>query len=122
MVVGGSILMIVGALAITSSVASSREHLSRNAALERECERYGMDYGEVLLAQNGDEFGSRSERRRWWDVVIVIAACSLFVWLGVRAVVPPLAMNLGWVATLSVLLVVALVGGGWALWRQTRFS
>ena len=122
LVLGGSLLMILGALAISTAVASSREHTSRNEALERECERYGLSYREVLLAQGGDEFGSRNERRRWWDYAIVLAATGLFVWLGVNAVVPPLAMNLRWAVALSGLLAVALVGGGWALWRQTRFS
>jgi glucose uptake protein GlcU len=122
LVLGGSLLMILGALAISTAVASSREHLSRNEALERECVRYGLDYREVLLAQSGDEFGSRNERRRWWDYAIVLAATGLFLWLGVNAVVPPLAMNLRWVAGLGAVLAVALVGGGWALWRQTRFS
>lgn len=114
--------MILGALAISTAVASSREHTSRNEALERECDRYGLNYREVLLAQSGDEFGSRNERRRWWDYAIVIAATALFLWLGLNAVVPPLAMNLRWAVALSALLAVALAGGGWALWRQTRFS
>ncbi|WP_158824182.1 GRP family sugar transporter [Granulicella sp. S156] len=122
LVVAGSLLMILGALAISTAVASSREHLSKNEALERECLRYGLSYRQVLLAQSGDEFGDRTERRRWWDVAIVLAATSLFVWLAVHAVVPPLAMSLRWIAALSVVLLVALFGGGWALWRQTRFS
>jgi glucose uptake protein GlcU len=122
MVLGGSVLMILGALAISTAVASSREHSSRNKALERECDRYGLNYHEVLLAQSGDEFGSRNERRRWWDYAIVLAATGLFVWLGANAVVPPLAMNLRWIVVLSVVLLAALLGGGWALWRQTRFS
>jgi glucose uptake protein GlcU len=122
LVVAGSLLMILGAIAISTAVASSRENESRNGALERECLRYGLSYREVLLAQSGDEFGSRNERRRWWDFAIVIAATGVFVWLGVNAIVPPLAMNLVWVAILSVILLAALIGGGWALWRQTRFS
>jgi len=122
LVVSGSLLMILGALAISTAVASSREHLSKNEALERECLRYGLSYRQVLLAQSGDEFGERTERRRWWDVAIVLAATSLFVWLAVHAVVPPLAMSLPWIVALSVVLLVALLGGGWALWRQTRFS
>jgi glucose uptake protein GlcU len=122
LVLGGSVLMILGALAISTAVASSREHISRNEALERECERYGLEYNQVLLAQSGDEFGSRNERRRWWDYAIVLSATGLFIWLGVNAVVPSLEMNLRWVAGLSVVLLVALLGGGWALWRQTRFS
>lgn len=122
LVVAGSILMILGALAISTAVASSREHLSNNAALERECNRYGLEYREVLAAQSGDEFGSRNEKRRWWDVAIVLAATGVFVWLGIHAVVPPIAMNMAWLSALGVVLVVALIGGGWALWRNTRFS
>jgi glucose uptake protein GlcU len=122
LVLAGSGLMILGALAISTAVASSREHLSRNEALERECVRYGLSYREVLLAQSGDEFGSRNERRRWWDVAIVTAATCLFVWLGWNAVVPPLAMDMRWIAALSVVLLASLAGGGWALWRRTRFS
>ena len=122
LVLAGSALMILGALAISTSVASSDEHVSRNEALERECKRYGLHYREVLLAQSGDEFGRRNERRRWWDFAIVIAATGLFVWLGVKAVVPPLAMNLHWLAMLSAILILAVGGGGWVLWRQTRFS
>jgi glucose uptake protein GlcU len=122
LVIAGSVLMILGALAISTAVASSREHLSNNAALERECERYGLDYLEVLRAQSGDEFGARDERRRWWDGLIVVAAVSVFVWLGMRAVVPPMLINVRWVEALTVVLVIALIGGGWSLWRSTRFS
>jgi glucose uptake protein GlcU len=122
LVLAGSALMILGALAISTAAASSREHLSRNQALERECTRYGMDYTEVLLAQSGDELSASRERRRWWDVVIITLATGLFIWLGLNAVVPPLAMNLHWVAVLSAILLASLFGGGWALWRRTRFS
>lgn len=122
LVLGGSVLMILGALAISTAVASSREHLSRNKALERECDRYGLKYNEVLLAQSGDEFGNRGERRRWWDYAIVLAATGLFVWLGGNAVVPPLAMNLRWIVVHVAVLFASLLGAGWALWRQTRFS
>jgi glucose uptake protein GlcU len=122
LVLAGSCLMILGALAISTAVASSREHRSRNEALERECTRYGLNYLEVLQAQSGDEFGSRDQRRRWWDYAIVIAATGLFVYLGAHAVMPPLAMNLRWLAGLSAILIVALGAGGWTLYRQTRFS
>ena len=122
LVLAGSALMILGALAISTAAASSREHDSRNQALERECTRYGMDYIEVLLAQSGDELGASRQRRRWWDVVIVALATGLFMWLGWNAVVPPLAMDLHWVAVLSAILLASLLGGGWALWRRTRFS
>jgi glucose uptake protein GlcU len=122
LVVGGSVLMILGALAISTAVASEREHSSRNEAVLRECERYGLDYNRTLLAQAGDEFGGNEEKRRWWDYAIVLIATSAFISLGIRAVVPPLAMDMGWVGALSAVLLVSVAVGGWSLWNRTRFS
>ncbi len=121
LVIGGSAMMILGALAISTAVASAKEHTSTNEAVLRECHRYGLDYNKTMMAQAGDEFGGKEERRRWWDYLIVLTATAVFVTLGVRAVVPPLAMNLRWVAVLGLLLFVSLVAGGWSLWRRTRF-
>jgi glucose uptake protein GlcU len=121
LVVAGSILMILGALSISTAVASSREHASNNLALERECDRYGLDYNQTLLSQTGDELTGPTHRR-WWDYAITVAATALFVLLAMRAVVPPLPMNIAWLVTLSVILLVALIGTGWLLWRSTRFS
>ncbi len=122
LVLGGSLFMILGALAISTAVASAKEHTSTNEAVLRECDRYGLDYNRTILAQAGDEFSGRDEKRRWWDYAIVLAATAVFVVLGVRAVVPPLAMNLRWVAILGIILAVSLVGGGLSLYRRTRFS
>jgi glucose uptake protein GlcU len=122
LVLGGSVIMILGALAISTAVASEREQTSKNEAVLRECRRYGLDYYRTLAAQSGDEFGGKEERRRWWDYAIVATATGVFVWLGVRATVPPLQMNLGWIGVLGGVLVLSLVAGGWSLWRCTRFS
>src|ERR1700734_2449652 len=80
LVIGGSMLMILGALAISTAVASAKEHHSRNLAIERECDRYGLDYFSVIAAQPGSESDSH-ERRRWWDYAIVAAAVAVFLWL-----------------------------------------
>jgi glucose uptake protein GlcU len=122
LVVGGSILMILGALAISTAVASAKEHSSTNEAVLRECNRYGLNYHRTIMAQAGDELGGSDERRPWWDYAIVLAATGIFVALGVRAVVPPLTMNLKWVAALGILMAMSLAAGGWSLWRRTRFS
>lgn len=122
LVIGGSALMILGALAISTAVASAKERTSTNEAVARECDRYGLDYNKTIAAQAGEEFGSRDERRRWWDYAIVAVATGIFVWLGVRAVVPPLTMDLRWVGVLAGLLVLSVGAGGWSLWRRTRFS
>jgi glucose uptake protein GlcU len=121
LVIGGSLIMILGALAISTAVASSKENTSTNEAVLRECNRYGLDYHRTIMAQAGDEFGGRDERKRWWDYVIVLTAIGVFLWLGLRAVVPPIAMNLGWVGVLSLLLIVSVIIGGWSLWRRTKF-
>jgi glucose uptake protein GlcU len=121
LVIGGSLMMILGALAISTAVASAKENSSTNEAVMRECVRYGLDYHQTIMAQAGDEFSGKEQKRRWWDYLIVLVAMTVFVTLGVRAVVPPLAMNLHWVAVLSLLLLLSLGAGGWSLWRRTRF-
>jgi hypothetical protein len=121
MVLGGSVIMILGALAISTAVAGEREHHSRNLAIERECDRYRLDYGAVIAAQSGSEFDV-SERRRWWDYAIVAAAVAVFLWLGVQARVPEIAMNRAWLLALVVLLIVTLLYCGRRLRRQTGFS
>jgi glucose uptake protein GlcU len=122
LVLAGSVLMILGAIAIGTAAASGREHTSNQEAVERECDRYGLDFTRTLAAQAGDEFGGPDERRRWWDYLIVATATAFFVWLGVHAKVPPLEMNLRWVVVLALVLVVSAAAGGWSLWRRTRFS
>jgi hypothetical protein len=121
LVIGGSVTMILGALAISTAVASAKENSSTNEAVLRECHRYGLDYHRTMMAQAGDEFGGRDQQRRWWDYAIVLIATGVFLALGLRAVVPPLAMNLKWVAVLGAILVLSLIGGSVSLWRRTRF-
>jgi glucose uptake protein GlcU len=95
LVVGGSLVMILGALAISTAVASAKEMSSTNEAVLRECNRYGLDYDRTIMAQAGDELG-RYERKRWWDYVILLIATGIFVRIGLQAHVPPLAMDLRW--------------------------
>jgi len=122
LVIGGSVMMILGALAISTAVATAKEHSSTNEAISRECLRYGLDYHRTIMAQAGDEFSGRDERRRWWDYLIVLVATGVFVTLGVRAVVPPLTMNFTWIGVLGAVLFISLIVGSWSLWRRTRFS
>jgi glucose uptake protein GlcU len=121
LVLGGSVIMILGALAISSAVATAREHSSTNEALERECVRYDLSYHRVLAAQAGSEIGGRDERRSWWDYCIVAAAVAVFVWLGKNATVPALSMDYRWLGVLLVVLVATAIGCGWGLWKSTRF-
>jgi glucose uptake protein GlcU len=122
LVVAGSIVMILGALAISTAVASAREMSLTNEAVLRECSRYGLDHDRTIDSMEGEDFSDRGERRHWWDYAIVAGAAGVFVWLGVRAVVPPLEMDMRWVAVLSGVLLLSLLAGTWSLWERTRFS
>ena len=121
LVVGGSALMIYGAFAIATAVAGAREHQSRNLAIDRECDRYGLDRLAVIAAQQGDEFGA-GERRRWWDYAIVATAVAVFLWLGLQARVPEVPVQHGWLLALVVMLIASLLYCGLRLRRQTGFS
>jgi hypothetical protein len=122
LVVAGSLVMIVGALAVSTAIATEREHASTHDALQRECDRYGLDSVRVLDAYHGTPNSGREFHRDWWDYVIVACAVGLFVWLGVQARVPALAMNLTWTAVLSLALVVTAAVCAWKLWKATRFA
>jgi glucose uptake protein GlcU len=122
LVLGGSVIMILGALAISSAVAGSREQASTNEALLRECDRYGLDYQQTLSAFLGSELDHKGQKRDWWDYAILAGAVAVFCWLGKDAAVPHIAMNLHWVAVLFVILVASALLCGWRLWKVTRFS
>jgi glucose uptake protein GlcU len=122
LVLVGSIVMILGALAVTTAVATEKERASMREALVRECARYGLDYDRVIQRYSGVGDSSESTKRAWWDYAILAAGVALFIWLGVNARVPALAMNFAWVGVLTAILILSAVGGIWILWRFTRFS
>ncbi len=123
LIISGSVVMILGAIAISSAVAPASEQASWREAMMRECERYGLNPQEVETAlAGGDALATRVSRHRTLDVLIVAAAVAIFVWLGAYATRPPLAMNGAWMAALIVAMLGILVASGALLWKRTRFS
>lgn len=122
MVIAGSVIMILGALSISSAVAGQREQASTNDALLRECDRYGLDYYRVLAQYSGAEFGTKSQQRGWWDYAIVAAAVGVFVRLAVLARAPAISFHLGWILVLGFVMMITLTGCAWALAKKTNFS
>jgi len=121
LVIAGSVAMVLGALSISSAVASQGEHSSTSDAVMAECNRYKLNYDRVLAEFRG-ELEERRKARGWWDYLIIATAVGVFFWLGSQAAVPPLSMNLYWLLALSVILMVSLVACAWSLWRTTKFS
>lgn len=121
-IVAGSVVMLLGTLGISTSVASSEEHFATRQAILRECDRYSLDYLRVLKAQSGqDSTDNSTTDRRWWDYAIAILASGVFVVLAVKAKRPPLAMHMLWANGLLLLLLLTFLGAGWWLWKKTRF-
>jgi drug/metabolite transporter (DMT)-like permease len=123
LVVAGSLIMILGAAAISFAEAPESEQASWKRAMDRECERYGLDPVRVAAIARGDDPVSREARgRRWWEFLIVAAAVGAFVWLGLNAGRQPIQMNVAWLAVLVIATFVFLVVCGFLLWKRTRFS
>lgn len=118
---GASGLTIAGAMLIAGATVSAAESASGVRAVERECNRYSLDFAETLRAQSGEE-SNGGERRPLWDVLVPIAALAVFAWFAIGVRVPQVPMQLLWTAALTAILVLVLMGCGWLLWKRTRFT
>jgi glucose uptake protein GlcU len=113
LVVAGSLVMIAGALAVSTAVATERESASTHEAIERECARYGLEREHVFNAFNGAP--AAQDRREWWDWLILACAAGVFVALAVKAKVPTLAMHYGWTVVLCIVLLASAALCAWGL-------
>ncbi len=121
-IIAGSVVMLLGTLGISTSVAGSEENTATRQAILRECNRYSLDHVRVLNAQTGRDSADNSKMdRRWWDYAIAIIASGAFVALAVKAKRPPLPMHMLWANGLLALLLLTFLGAGWWLWKKTRF-
>jgi len=121
-VIGGSILMALGAVAIALSSASGLEHSRWRAAAEREGKRYGVGEDYVRAGMEGRETGGRGGHRTLIDWLLVATVTAIFGALATMARIPSMDINLLWAALVSAAMLVLLVGCALALWRTTRFS
>jgi hypothetical protein len=123
LIVGGSLIMIAGATAISFAEAPADEQRHWRQAMERECTRYGLDHERVAAAVAGSESPERLRSpRRWWELVIVAAAVSVFVWLALIAERPNIDVDMTWLLTIAAASLVVLGGAVVVLWRRTRFA
>jgi drug/metabolite transporter (DMT)-like permease len=123
LVIGGSLIMVAGAVAISLAEAPAAEQASWKRAVQRECARYHMDENCVAAALRGEEAsGTAKTKRRWWEAIVVLVALGIFVRLGLDAKRQEIQFSLPWMAVLASVSLVLLAVCGRVLWRRTRFS
>ena len=120
-VIGGSLAMAAGAVAIAFATARGAEHRRWREAAEREGDRYGVDPAYVGAALGGAAPAPR-RRRPWLDGALVLGATAVFGGFGAVARVPALSLGWAWLVGLVVALLALLGGSGLLLWRTTRFN
>jgi drug/metabolite transporter (DMT)-like permease len=123
LIVIGSLIMIAGAVAISLAEAPASEVESGRKAIERECEKYGLDVNRVMsTVEGGDPLAEEKPKRQWWELAVVAGAIALFVWLASSAERPTIAVHAGWMGAIIIASLVLLVSCGLLLWKRTRFS
>src|SRR5687767_8191777 len=121
-VIGGSVVMALGAAVIALSSVSGSEHLRWQKAAARESDRYGVDPAYTRARAAGEELTTASHRRTWVDWLVVGVATAILIAFAAIAEAPRIALRWEWAAALTGVMLAILIGSGLTLWRTTRFS
>jgi drug/metabolite transporter (DMT)-like permease len=122
LIIAGSAIMIAGAIAISMAAPPPSELDNWRAAMNRECLRYGLDSERVAAVVAGDDpVADHPRERRWWEILIVVVAVAVFVWLAAGTRAQHLAVSIPWMVVLIVGTLIPLGVCGALLWRRTRF-
>ena len=121
-VVGGSIVMALGAGVIALSSVSKREHERWREAAAREGDRYGVDPEYTRARGAGQEVNPARHPRTWIDWVVVTVALAVLVAFASMAQAPNLTLEWQWALGLAIATLAVLAFCAVALWRTTRFS
>jgi glucose uptake protein GlcU len=121
-VIGGSILMALGALAISTCSAPEGEYVQWRRAALRETELYGIDPEYVNARLTGHDLNAGVLRRTWKDWLLIAAATSIFAGLAMLARVPEMDIQSSWLGFFAAALLSVLAVGAIALWRITNFT
>jgi glucose uptake protein GlcU len=120
-VIGGSIVMALGAGVIAMSSVSKSEHASWQKAAASEGERYGVD-PEYTRSRIAGESASIARRRTWIDWLVVTVATATIIGFALIARAPQIELAWGPAAVLVIVTLGMLALAGVRLWRATRFN
>jgi drug/metabolite transporter (DMT)-like permease len=123
LIIGGSLVMIAGAVAISFAEAPASEQMSWKKAMERECARYNMNPEQVAAVLGGaDPYAAQHIKRHWWEALVVAGAIGVFIGLAAVSTHQAITVDVPWMIALSLASVVFLLVSGMLLWKRTRFS
>jgi len=122
-VIGGSIIMALGAGVIALSSVDRREHLRWQEAAEREGNRYGVraEYTQARIAGEAGAIDA-TRRRSPLDWLVVGVATAIIIAFALVARAPQISIRPGWSLALIVATIGMLATAASALWRATRFN
>lgn len=120
-VVGGSIVMAIGAGLIALSSVTGSEHRRWEQAAAKEGARYDVDPEYTRLRIAG-ESALAIRRRTWIDWLVVAIASAIIIAFAVIARPPQISAHVGWAVALVLATIAMLGAAGGALWRATRFN
>jgi drug/metabolite transporter (DMT)-like permease len=123
LIFAGSGIMILGAVSISLADPGDSELVNWKVAMDRECDRYGLDAEQVAAVVAGDDpHAGTPHPRRWWEVLVMCTAVGVFVWLALGTRAQHITISLPWTLVLAAGTIVPLGVCGTLLWRRTRFS
>ena len=121
-VIGGSMVMALGAGIIALSSVSRSEHSHWQQAAAKEGDRYGVD-PEYTRSRIAGESASIARRRTWIDwLVVTVATATIIGFALLVARAPQIALEWKWAAVLVTATLGMLAGASVALWKATRFN
>jgi drug/metabolite transporter (DMT)-like permease len=120
-VIGGSLVMAVGAGIIALSSVTGSEHARWEEAAVDEAKRYRVDTRYTRARIAGEDAGGK-RRRTWIDWLVVAVATVIIIAFALVARPPQIALNGGWTLLLVLATLAILVAAATALWRTTRFN
>src|SRR6266851_4973559 len=122
LVIGGSVLMMLGVGAIAFSSAIGKEQMRWKDAAQRESQRYGVSAEYVEARMDGRQTaGELKPSRSALDWFVVAVATGIFAVFATMARAPRLSFHWGPAAVLSAATLALLLVCGLKLWRTTRF-
>ena len=119
-IIGGSLLMAVGAGAIALASVTGGEHRNWQEAMGREVRKYGIgaDYAQSAITGESTE---AEESRSWVDWLLLAVTSGIFLYLGSIARMPQISFHWPALVLLSLASLLILAIAGFSLFKTTHF-